>query len=439
MHTLYVGLLEYSEYNRRQRSITLSPTMYRVFLVVCLLCFLLTAANCETEAQQCTADGSCTKDEEFEKVDNDDCRDLHDDCQFWSEHGECYNNAAFMLLSCPKACDVCFGAQRQIMGTSTGKDKFIQKLQETKDYVEMFLKNETVKAVWKLCATSLHDARCTEWAMHGECDANPSYMHLHCAAVCNSCDLLDIQIRCPLDRLPNNAWGPGDLEKFFVNVTTNANKEYDVNILSQPPEGPWIVMIDNFFSPDEANRMIELGQKRGYNSSPGFGGIKEDGTVIDVISETRTSTQTWCDRDCLEDEIALRLMTRIVNLTSIPSDNQESFQLLSYGVGQFYKVHHDYIPVHSDRQPGVRILTVFLYLNAVEEGGGTLFPDHNNILVEPKVGRALIWPSVLSDDPHAMDPRTEHEALPVLKGHKYAANVWIHQRDYKNPHERNCQ
>ena len=42
--------------------------------------------------------------------------------------------------------------------------------------------------------------------------------------------------------------------------------------------------------------------------------------------------------------------------------------------GQFYEPHHDYIPLHRERFPGVRILTVFLYLNNVEEGGGTDFP-----------------------------------------------------------------
>jgi tRNA nucleotidyltransferase (CCA-adding enzyme) len=35
------------------------------------------------------------------------------------------------------------------------------------------------------------------------------------------------------------------------------------------------------------------------------------------------------------------------------------------------KSHHDYIAHNIDRQQGVRILTVFLYLNDVVGGGGT--------------------------------------------------------------------
>jgi hypothetical protein len=34
----------------------------------------------------------------------------------------------------------------------------------------------------------------------------------------------------------------------------------------------------------------------------------------------------------------------------------------------FLEIHHDYIDFHLNRAQGVRILTVFLYLNDVEEG-----------------------------------------------------------------------
>ena len=58
--------------------------------------------------------------------------------------------------------------------------------------------------------------------------------------------------------------------------------------------------------------------------------------------------------------------------------------------------------------------------------------------VEAKRGRALIWPSVLDNDPDKMDPLTKHQALPVIKGVKYGANSWIHQRDFKSPFKIGC-
>lgn len=92
-----------------------------------------------------------------------------------------------------------------------------------------------------------------------------------------------------------------------------------------------------------------------------------------------------------------------------------SFQILQYDIGQKYNPHHD----ASERQYilpcGPRILTFFLYLSDVEEGGETAFPGLG-ISVKPKKGKALLWPSILSDNPSRIDHRTTHEARPVIKG-----------------------
>lgn len=71
---------------------------------------------------------------------------------------------------------------------------------------------------------------------------------------------------------------------------------------------------------------------------------------------------------------------------------------------------------------GVRILTLFIYLNDVEEGGGTHFPLLG-ITVQPKKGNAVLWPSVRDEAPESKDARTDHEALPVKKGIKYGSNA----------------
>ncbi len=51
----------------------------------------------------------------------------------------------------------------------------------------------------------------------------------------------------------------------------------------------------------------------------------------------------------------------------------ENGRLLKYEHGQFYKPHHDYIDHQRDRHCGPRILTFFLYLSDVEEGGACAF------------------------------------------------------------------
>lgn len=100
-------------------------------------------------------------------------------------------------------------------------------------------------------------------------------------------------------------------------------------------------------------------------------------------------------------------------------------------------ISHDYIVTEWHRPQGPRILTVFMYLNDVEEGGGTHFGPLN-LTVQPKKGRVVIWPSVLDEDPLEMDERTHHEALPVKAGIKYGANAWLHLRDFKTQSEKGC-
>jgi prolyl 4-hydroxylase len=90
-----------------------------------------------------------------------------------------------------------------------------------------------------------------------------------------------------------------------------------------------------------------------------------------------------------------------------------------------------------DRQCGPRILTFFLYLSDVEAGGGTNFPQLD-LTIEPKRGRALLWPSILNSNPLAKDSRTYHQALEVIEGTKFAANGWIHMYDYVTPQKSGC-
>ena len=89
---------------------------------------------------------------------------------------------------------------------------------------------------------------------------------------------------------------------------------------------------------------------------------------------------------------------------------------------------------------GPRVLTFFMYLNDPEAGGETAFPSINGGLkVSPKLGHAILWPSTLDEKPMSADGRTDHEAMPVHAGIKYAANMWVHQFDFKTPSERGCE
>jgi prolyl 4-hydroxylase len=111
--------------------------------------------------------------------------------------------------------------------------------------------------------------------------------------------------------------------------------------------------------------------------------------------------------------------------------------VLRYELGQKYNTHHDYGSDDRHLACGPRVLTFFLYLSDVEEGGHTAFPSLN-ISIQPKKGRALLWPSTLDRDPEAQDPRTMHSAMPVIKGRKFAANAWLHLYNYREPNKWGC-
>jgi prolyl 4-hydroxylase len=205
---------------------------------------------------------------------------------------------------------------------------------------------------------------------------------------------------------------------------------------------PWVVTFDGFITDEECERLIQLGYDAGYKRSEDVGAnTLFDGSFDSTKSTRRTSENAWCtDKSgCRDDEVVQRIMNRIGNVTGIPSYHSEDFQILKYEVGEFYRAHHDYIPHQKTRQCGPRILTFFLYLSDVEGGGGTRFTSLDPPLtVQPRKGRALLWSSVMNQDPSNSDQRTRHEALPVEKGTKFAANAWIHLYDYANPQSKGC-
>jgi prolyl 4-hydroxylase len=110
---------------------------------------------------------------------------------------------------------------------------------------------------------------------------------------------------------------------------------------------------------------------------------------------------------------------------------------MKYESSELYKLHSDYAKEHREQLHGVRLLTFLVYLDDVEDGGGTNFPQLN-ITVQPKRGRALLWPNVLDEDPNAEEKRTQHQSLPVNKGVKRITTTYIYQRDFKKPYVRHC-
>lgn len=349
------------------------------------------------------------------------------------------------------------------VGSDMGEAQIVDVVDNTDDVIanriisariyfqETVMKEDKYSVVRDLCRNQ--HSQCAFWATIGECEKNPGYMHVNCAPVCYACEKLHVETRCPLDPNASDAIGkPNDLNKMFERILSDPTfQQYEPVVLSRPTYAPgdtaenatykvnsiWMIMFDNAVSDAEADRLIELGGVLGYARSADVGEKKADGTYEKSINSGRTSTNAWCIDKCYEDPAAISVMDRISNITGIPEPNSENLQILKYEENQFYQTHNDYIEYQVDRPCGVRLLTFYIYLNDVEEGGGTNFP-HLGLTVTPKKGRAVLWPSVFNDNPNQKDSRSDHQAMPVIKGIKYGANAWIHQRDFKSANLLGC-
>jgi prolyl 4-hydroxylase len=370
------------------------------------------------------------------------CEDSNLECKNWKEHGDCENNPDYMLTNCKASCGVCgkdqLGIKFGVAQTCEGEHQVDCQdvVSKMESYFQETVSKPEFDKVRSRCQNN--ESLCSFWAAIGECDNNPKYMKIHCAAACQTCEQVDFDMRCPRNPDSKDALEPGDLNKLFERIV---ERYPNVSVLSHPIEGstrsPWVITLDDFIKPEECDRLIEHGYKLGYARSTDVGAEKFDGTFEEKKSTTRTSENAWCADECMNDTLTQDVLKRIEVLTGIPDTNSEHLQLLKYEVGQFYAVHHDYIESGRERPTGPRILTAFLYLNDVEEGGGTRFSDLD-LTVIPKRGRLLLWPSVLNENPSEKDFSTHHQALKVEKGIKFAANAWIHLRDFKGPHEVGC-
>ncbi|GKY90263.1 hypothetical protein MPSEU_000000500 [Mayamaea pseudoterrestris] len=324
----------------------------------------------------------------------------------------------------------------QLLFSGPLRNSILRNIQSAQSYFHDFIMIDNRYRVVREKCRNLNPY-CAAWAVVGHCDSDDYYnfMSVQCAPFCETCADFHAESKCPIDYNVPHAWYPGDLNRMFERILQEQaeNNNSNVTILSSPTttNGPWVLQIDDFVSSEEADRLVELGAREGYKRSKDVGNESEDGVASEVVSSGRTSTNAWCEPSTCEfEQVPQQVVSRIESLTGIHRNYSEVFQLLRYEEGQFYKIHHDYIEIDRERIHGVRIITVFLYLNTVEEGGGTNFP-YLNLTIMPKKGRAVIWPSVLDDHPHDKDVRTVHQALPVNKGIKYGANAWIRQRHFR--------
>ena len=123
--------------------------------------------------------------------------------------------------------------------------------------------------------------------------------------------------------------GTGGINSVFERAMTFTHLGPKVHSTS-----PYVMTFDNFVSDDEAEAFISTTDHHFQRSLAG-----------DVVSPVRTSQQAWCQTGiataCETHPLTNRVHERVVNVTGVPKDHAEFFQVLRYEPGQFYKVRHD--------------------------------------------------------------------------------------------------
>lgn len=199
-----------------------------------------------------------------------------------------------------------------------------------------------------------------------------------------------------------------------------------------------IFMFHNFLTPEECDHMIGLAEPHIARS-----GVVADKAGHSEISEVRTSSGMFLNRG--HDKIIADIERRIARWTLLPVNYGEGFQVLRYTKEQKYDGHYDYFfDDVSITNGGNRYATVLIYLNDVEEGGETVFPNipapggtngpefsdcaRHHLAAKPKKGNAVLFHSIKTTG--ELERRSLHTACPVIKGVKWSAPKWIHVGRY---------
>lgn len=315
------------------------------------------------------------------------------------------------------------------------------------------MEDDSFQSVRTICRN--YHEYCAAWTAQGYCqqDRHPPanstdywYMMATCAPSCHACDRIEEAFPC----FPNNDFDvirEGDLDRMFRQIVGELElpnrPDYKAVIHSRPNgaspvvDGPWVVTLEGFLNDEECDRLVELGRQEVYEPS-----ALED--EEDSVEGYRTSFNSWCSSpQCMGDPVTRSVIDRIRHTTGVPPSHFEALQMLHYSSGQSYKEHHDTSPEMFNYFSGPRILTFFLYLSNVEEGGQTRltdlrygFAEASNVSnkavpleVTPKKGMALVWPNVDDYNILRVEKGTYHEAMPIVNGTKLASNAWLRLRN----------
>ena len=191
-------------------------------------------------------------------------------------------------------------------------------------------------------------------------------------------------------------------------------------------DAPRVILFGDLLAAEECDALIAASRVKLTRST-----VVDPKTGAYNAHPDRTSSGTHFER--AENEVIARLERRISELVAVPIENGEPIQVLRYLPGAEYKPHWDYFdPSHPGNAKvlalgGQRVATLVMYLNDVESGGSTVFPEIG-LDVLPRRGNAVYFAYATEDG--QLDRRTLHGGSPVIAGEKWIATKWLREAAY---------
>jgi prolyl 4-hydroxylase len=155
-------------------------------------------------------------------------------------------------------------------------------------------------------------------------------------------------------------------------------------------------------------------------------------TLLAPSEDPNFRTSESCDMDRWSPHVQ-PIDERMAALIGVPPEHGETMQGQRYAPGQQFRPHYDWFSENQEywaamkASGGQRTWTTMIYLNDVEEGGATWFPQAG-LRVAPKRGLLLGWNNMKLDG--SPNKATLHEGSPVVKGVKYVITKWFREHTW---------
>ena len=203
------------------------------------------------------------------------------------------------------------------------------------------------------------------------------------------------------------------IKRTFQDIQEGFGYDDDIRQFREPKIYP------DFITKDEAKHILKMAEYS-YKDSIIVGSENTEGI--------RKSQTYWLNKS---DPVALNIIQKVCNIDGHSVEQAEDIQVVKYEPNGYYKEHHDSCCDDNDAckefvKDGNRIVTMVIYLNDEFEGGATNFTNIKKEYKPKKYSGILFYPmNKYGDKCHE---NSLHAGMPITKGEKYIANVWIRDK-----------